>query len=489
MAAMIVDELLTMLGFRVNTAGLQQANQALGGVSQRIEDMVGRAAQLAVAFFGVKASVDRLMESIKLSGEMESMTMQFKTMLGDLDSAKYLVQEIQKVSLVTPYTTMELADNVRMMMAYGQSAKQAMHSLQLIGDVAGADRERLHRLGYALGQVTSTTYLKGDELRQFVEAGFNPLTELAKVSGKSMSQLRKEMEQGKISAAMVTQAFEMATGKGGKFFGHMEEQSRTLFGLWSTIRERAEMLMISIGDSMQTYIKAVIIALTPLMDAIQEATNQLVLFFGVMLRDGPSAEETALGIATAFMTIADTIMLVVSIVQGFWSVLQWLFGAIVRVVQIVTMLVTLPFVAITEMAAFAELKLGRLLSRFAIGKDLIKESIGASQAAEGWRTPATFLANMADDSFDAAGASWNKADKMFGMIGGSAANPTPQTKLTDKILANLQGKTQVINNNVNNNVTVNAEGGFKDLLKEGANSVFSLTFGEKFATRLVAATV
>lgn len=489
MSTIVVDELLTLLGFKVDKTQLGSAEQALSGVEGKIKDVVMQAGGMIAMFFGIEKAAEGLMESIKLSGEMESMTMQFKTMLGDLDSAKYLVQEIQKYSLVTPYTTLQLSDQVRLMMAFGQSANEAMHSIQLVGDVAGADTERMHRLSYALGQVTSATYLKGDDLRQFVEAGFNPLTELAKESGKSMSQLRKDMEAGKISAAQVTHAFELATGPGGKFFEHMKEQSLTLVGLWSTLKDRFQMLMISIGDAAMPYIKAVITALIPMVDSIQMAANQLSLFFQLFLQNGPSAEETATGIATAFMTIADVIMTVVSAFQFFLTGITVVQVAIAEVVGfVVDLIMAIPKAIASTIHGLldlanlaASLVPGGKSHQYAGTQARLERFMGTGYSE--------YTSRAAGSGSEAIGADWEKFRKMSDMIGGSAENPNPQVKFTDKILANLSGGTKVVNNNIHNEVTVNAEGGFKDLLKEGANSVFSLTFGEKFATRLVAATV
>lgn len=490
MAGIVVDELLTKLGFVVDRSNLQRAEQSMNGVRQSMSNVVDQAARVVLAYLSVGKAAETLMSSIKLSAEMESMTMGFQTMLGDLDSAKYLMQQIQQMAVVTPYTTMELSDQVRLMMSFGQSANQALHSIQLVGDVAGANSERMHRLSYALGQVSSATYLKGDDLRQFIEAGFNPLEILARESGKSMMQMRKDMEQAKISAQEVTHAFEVATGPGGKFYKNMEVQSQTLVGLWSTLKDNFQIIMIAFGNSVMKFLKDVVTALIPMVEAIQGAYLQLSEFFGVFFEGGPNAVEVSGAIAAAFMTIADVLMLVISLATGFWSVLQVVFGSVMALVTGVIMVFTAPFAVLMKVVSYVELKIANMLRALGMvgaAKGFMEQSFSADALAEGFMKPARFTGAMAGDSFDAAGRTWDKANALFGMVGGSAENKTPQVALTDKILANLGGKTQVINNNVNNNVTINAEGGFKDLLKEGANSVFSLTFGRDFSARLVAA--
>ena len=492
MSTMVIDELITLLGFKLDKSQLVGAEKALEQVQDKIGDVITEAAGLVVAFFGIEKGIEALKESFHLAAEMESMTMQFKTMLGDLDAAKYLVQEIQAYSMKTPYTTMELADQVRLMMAFGMSANQAMHTLQLVGDVAGADKDRMQRLAYAMGQVTSQGALQGHMEREMVFAGFNPLQELAQMTHKSMGQLRQDMAQGKISAEMVTQAFEHVTGPGGKFFNHMEEQSKTMIGLWSTLKDRFQIMMIGIGDSIMPYVKAVVTALIPMVDAIAEAYNQLEVFFGLFFSDGPSAEDTANGIAAVFMTIADVLMVVGVGVQVFRTVLDGIMTVVMGLLTGIVTFFTAPFAIITHLASLAEEKIAGILRHFhvlsGIAKYLTGQGIEAEEVSNTAAVPARYLGSVTGEFASQTGEDWEKGLDLSFLIGGNAKNPNPQVKATDAILAKLAGSQKVINNNIHNEVTIHAEGGFKDLLKEGANSVFSLTFGEKFATRLVAAT-
>lgn len=492
MAAMIVDELITLLGFKIDKTQLLGAEKALEQVQDKIADVITEAAGLAVAFFGLEKGVEALKESFHLAAEMESMTMQFKTMLGDLDAAKYLVQEIQTYSMKTPYTTMELADQVRLMMAFGMSANAAMHTLQLVGDVAGADRDRMQRLAYAMGQVTSQGALQGHMEREMVFAGFNPLQELSVMTHKSMGQLRQDMAQGKISAEMVTQAFEHVTGPGGKFFNHMEEQSKTMIGLWSTLKDRFQIMMIGIGNSIMPYVKAVVEALIPMVEAIAGAYDQLQVFFDLFFTDGPSAQETANWIAAAFMTIADVLMVIGVGFQTVRAVLDGIMTVIMGFVTVIITLITAPIVGVVHLMDIVAEKMAGLLRHFHIFSGIAKTLTGLSLEGESdvaaGMTPARYLGAVTEEFASQTGKDWEKGLDLSSLIGGTAKNPNPQVKATDAILAKLAGSQKVIHNNIHNEVTIHAEGGFKDLLKEAANSTFSLTFGEKFATRLVAAT-
>lgn len=476
---MVVQELIAKLGFDVDQGGMQKVDNGLS----RLISQVGL---LAAAWKAVGLVID----SVKGAANLESMNAEFEVMLGNADAARYLVQQIQGMAAATPFETAGLISNVRMMMAFGQTADQAMGALKFLGDVAGGSQEKLDRLTLAYSQVMATGKLQGQDLLQFVNAGFNPLQVLSEKTGKSMAELRKEMEKGAISADMVRQAFETVTGPGGRFFGNMEKQSQTLNGLWSTMIDNIKILMAELGGKLVPFIKEVIIGIIGLSDSIAGAYRQLGDFFGLMLSDGPTATDTANGIATAFTTTADAIMAVFTAFQGIKIVIDGLMGVVLGFFGVMTALATSVLVIPLQLVAWIEDKLAGLLAKVGIFRGLIPELANDAKAARNASdvaaTPANVLLDMAGQSFGAAGAGGSKFMELASMIGGSK-NAAPGTKqsLTPAILAALAGKGTVVNNTVNSNVTVHAEGSLKDILTEQANDLFGIAM----STRLQAATV
>ena len=63
-----------------------------------------------------------------------------------------------------------------------------------------------------------------------VNAGFNPLEEISRKTGKSIGELKNEMSKGAITSKMVQDAFISATSAGGKFYGMSAEGAKTLNG-------------------------------------------------------------------------------------------------------------------------------------------------------------------------------------------------------------------------------------------------------------------
>ena len=79
-------------------------------------------------------------------------------------------------------------------------------------------KNKLSSLTLAFSQVQSTGRLMGQDLLQMIGQGFNPLQIISEKTGRSMADLKKDMENGAISADMVTEAFKIATSEGGRFF-------------------------------------------------------------------------------------------------------------------------------------------------------------------------------------------------------------------------------------------------------------------------------
>lgn len=477
---MVVQELIAKLGFDVDQGGMKKVDNGLSSLIKQV-------GLLAAAWKAVGLVID----SVKDAANLESMNAEFEVMLGNADAARYLVQQIQGMAAATPFETAGLVANVRMMMAFGQTADQAMGALKFLGDVAGSSQEKLDRLTLAYSQVMATGRLQGQDLLQFVNAGFNPLQVLSEKTGKSMAQLRKDMEKGAISAEMVRDAFETVTGPGGRFFGNMEKQSQTLNGLWSTMVDNIKILMAELGGRLVPFVKDVVKGIIELSDSIAGAYRNLGDFFGLMMSDGPTAEDTANGIATAFMTVADVIMAVVTAFQGIKVVIDGLMGVVFGFLGLVSALATSVLVIPLRILAWIEDKLAMLLAKVGIFKSLIPElasdAASARSASDVIATPANVLLDMAGQSFGAAGAGASKFSALAAMIGGSK-NAAPGTKqgLTPAILAALAGGRPVVNNYVNTDITINSTEGWKDPLREQANDIIGTAV---LATRLRAAAV
>ena len=228
-------------------------NADVSNYEQNMGRMIGFS-KIAVAAIGA-ALVGVTSYAVKAAAELEQTQIAFEVMTGSAELAKQTIEDFIDMGAKTPYESKDLLQNAKLMMLYGASVEEAKDRLKMLGDVAGGDKQKLHQLTYAFSQISATGRLMGQDLLQMVNAGFNPLQIMSEKTGKSMRELKKDMENGAISADMVVDAFRSATSEGGRFYQMMEKQSQTVTGLWATIMDNVNMIATSAGKKISETFK------------------------------------------------------------------------------------------------------------------------------------------------------------------------------------------------------------------------------------------
>ena len=202
------------------------------------EAIIGGVKAIGGAIAGIgRGFAQAMKDGVAYNASMEQYTTSFTTMLGDQAKAQQLVNDLKITAAKTPFGMEDLAKNTQTLMAFGISADEAKLRLGQLGDISQGDAQKLESLTLAFAQVSSAGKLSGQDLLQMINAGFNPLQEMSKKTGKSVGELKEEMEKGAISADMVADAFASATAEGGQFYGAMEAQSKTFSGQVSTLQD------------------------------------------------------------------------------------------------------------------------------------------------------------------------------------------------------------------------------------------------------------
>lgn len=177
--------------------------------------------------------------ALESAGDFQLYNVAFETMLGDAEKATEMITALQEMAAKTPFLFTDLSEASKLLLQYGVAAKDIMPTVQTLGDIAQGNSQRFQSLALAYSQTQSAGKLMGQDLLQMINAGFNPLQEIAKQTGKSVGDLRQEMEGGGISAKLVADAFKAAASEGGKFYQGMEKASQTLPGLLTTLKDDA----------------------------------------------------------------------------------------------------------------------------------------------------------------------------------------------------------------------------------------------------------
>ena len=291
-------------------ADSSDAVKDIGAVEGKMSGLSKIAGVAAVGAAAVGASLVAFGKaSIDAASALEQQEVAFKTLLGSQEKAVSFLGDVQKFAAKTPFETTDITQAAQTMLAFGADVKSVMPNIQMIGDVALGNKEKFASLSLSFSQVQATGKLMGQDLMQMVNQGFNPLQIMAEKSGKSMAELKKEMEAGKITSEMVTQAFRDATSEGGRFYGGMAAQSTTFAGLvstlsdaWTTFLQGSGKLLLEWAKTLVTWLTTLIQNVLPMViekiDALMKAISGfmpsgegLMAFFGSL---GAAVKDAAM---------------------------------------------------------------------------------------------------------------------------------------------------------------------------------------------------
>lgn len=254
-----------------NTSGLSGALGTLGGSLGSLRSLASGAA----AGFAAMKLKDYGQYALQTSAAFEQLAISFRVMTGSAQTGQALTDAIIELGAKTPMTAQQLSKAAQLLLSFGESAENIIPDLQLLGDITGGEVNRFNQLSLAFAQVGANGRLMGQDLLQMVNAGFNPLQIISQKTGRSMGELRKEMEEGRISFQMVAQAMKDAASEGGRYFGLMEQQSQSLNGRLSTLGDTWEQVAKDIGDIFAPTAKAATEVLISLGEEVKKVTEWL----------------------------------------------------------------------------------------------------------------------------------------------------------------------------------------------------------------------
>lgn len=190
---------------------------------------------------------DLVMDSAKLAMEAGKNKAAFETMAGH-KKGNQLYDDLTNFARDSIFGN-EVYKNAQTMLGFGMAVDKVMPSMKMLGDISMGDTQKLEGLTLAFSQVQATGRLMGQDLNQLINAGFNPLEVISEKTGKSIGQLKDEMEKGKISFKMVESAFKSATSEGGRFHNMTDKIAETTFGKWQALQGQMEGMKTDIGNS------------------------------------------------------------------------------------------------------------------------------------------------------------------------------------------------------------------------------------------------
>ncbi len=220
------------------------------GASGATIGAVRAAAQMGLRFAGPVAAIAGVglaaKSAVTEADKLKKITLDLTVLMNNnADAAERMVNKFQALARRTPLTTSVLADGARQLLAFGRSSQFVVKDLEKLATIAGGDTERLRLLTKAFADVVAAGKLQGQELRQFTNQGFNPLREMADMTGRSYASLRKQMEDGAFTANMTSDTLGNAAER---YEGRLEASMETVTAQWQKFKGLMSEIGASIGE-------------------------------------------------------------------------------------------------------------------------------------------------------------------------------------------------------------------------------------------------
>lgn len=193
--------------------------------------------------------------AMKKASEAETMQAQLSSLLKSDDAAKDLIKTLRGLNVESPLSMQDFTKGAKQLLGVRLSADETVESLDRLSNISMGNSQQFYSLVRAFGQVKSAGRLMGQEVLQFVNAGFNPLAEISDMTGESMAALKKRMEAGKISFEEVAGAIKHATDAGGLFNGMNAKIAGTFEGKINKMKEGFNQFLIGIGTAINENVK------------------------------------------------------------------------------------------------------------------------------------------------------------------------------------------------------------------------------------------
>lgn len=303
------------ISYKVSVDG-KEAEKTINSLSKSADGLSSKFTSFGTKMtVGVTAPLTALATAgVKYNATMESYLANLTTLLGgNQQEAQKLLDTLKEMANTTPYEATDLVKATQKMMAFGISAEDSLKYLNMLGDIAMGDANKMDSLTLAFSQISASGKASMEDINQMIDQGFNPLTIIAQKTGETMGELRDRVSAGGVSFEEIAGAFETATSKGGTFYQSMDKASQTTEGKISTLKDGFNTALGSMTESLLPFVTDAVEGLTKVADwfsNLDENGKRTVLTLaGIAVAIGPVS--TAIGglikIGSGIKTLVTTI--------------------------------------------------------------------------------------------------------------------------------------------------------------------------------------
>lgn len=299
---------------------LKQKLDNIGSTMQSVGTQLSMAVTAPIALAGGAA--------IKTAAEFEQLEVAFTVMLGSAEKAKQLIEDIKAFSAATPFQFSDIQEATKILIAFGSTQEEVFGEMQGLGDIAAGTGAPLKELALLYGKARASQTLYTMDLMELANRGVPIFTELAKIYGVTEAQVKKMAENGQLHFTDLQKVIQNLTGEGGRFAGLMEAQSKTLSGLFSTLKDNIELALGDIGAAIiDTFdlkgklagaieiLEAVRLKISEFVKTNPEMAKMVFIFAGIAAAIGPVLVALG-GLTTVMGTVVGGLATLAGVFSG-----------------------------------------------------------------------------------------------------------------------------------------------------------------------------
>ncbi len=281
--------------------GFEKANRHAGKLNSTVQDLKSLFLQGGLVFGAQQFA----MSIITTGGEMEKQHIALQSILGDMQNANTMFNQIKELALNSPFTFSELNRDVKQLAAYGVEYEQLYDTTKRLADMSSGLGVSFDRIALAFGQVQARGWLDGKELRQIAYAGIPLLEKLSEFYSKqegrnvSTSEIKTRISSRDVSFDDVRSIFWQMTDAGGQFYNMQQVLSETLLGRYNKLKDAWEIMLADFANGKNIIggtFKGILDVVTNLVQQIHVLGPAMVAAFaGPALMRGVKTLEGGIG--------------------------------------------------------------------------------------------------------------------------------------------------------------------------------------------------
>ena len=221
-----------------------------------------------------------------ITAQFELQRVALTAILQDKAAADKIFGQILVQALESPFRIKDIISYTKQLAAYRVETENLFETTKRLADISAGLGVDMSRLVLAYGQVRAASILRGQELRQFTEAGIP----LVKLLSEKFTELRGVMvstgevfeliSRRAVPFRMIEEIFNDMTNAGGIFYNMQKIQAETLHGVWVNLKDAYDKMYYEIGQKNMGMLKGLGMFLRGMADnwELVSAALQSVVF-------------------------------------------------------------------------------------------------------------------------------------------------------------------------------------------------------------------